>query len=145
MSYNPANVGTPPLARAASNPEPNNSGGTLAKATPVRITSTGINTIDVSSEAEANAIAGIVRADISDLGTGEVVNNGKIEDITTSAAIGDVLYVDKSGGLTNIKPSVGVNSFVALDWVVRVGVVCKNASNPLLKDLLINLQIIGQL
>jgi len=34
---------------------------------------------------------------------------------------------------------------VSGDWIVRVGVVVKNESNPLLKDLLVNVQVVGSI
>jgi len=145
MTYNPANVGVPAVARSAAKLATNNTGNTVYKATPARISISGIESIDVSNEAEANAIAGIVRSDISDANEGEIVSAGLLENITTSAAIGDIMYVSKVGDLTNIKPSIGVNGFVSGDWIIRVGVIAKNSSNPVLKDLLVNIQIIGEL
>lgn len=102
--------------------------------------------IDVSSEQEANSIAGLTRTSVNDTQTGEIVTSSLIENITTSAAIGDVLYLAKTpGSLTNTKPSEGVGGFVSGDWIVRVGVVVKNESNPLLKDLLVNVQVVGSI
>lgn len=132
-------------SRSVSRAATNNTGVTINKATPVRLTPTGLANIDVSDEASANAIAGLMKANIANGDSGDVLNSGVIEDVTTSASIGDIMYVSKSGGLTNIKPSDGVNSFVTGDWVIRVGVVAKNNDNPSLKDILINLQIIGVL
>lgn len=145
MTYNPNNQGIPAVARAASRLTANNTGNTLYKATPVRISTNGLESIDVSNEGQANAIAGIVRADISNLNSGEVISGGLLENISTSASVGDIMYVSKVGDLTNIKPSIGVNSFISGDWVIRVGVIAKNNSNPLQKDLLVNIQIIGEL
>jgi hypothetical protein len=129
------------IVRAANN----NTGSTILKGTPVRITPTGVATIDLSNESSANAVAGIVKADIANAQAGDIINTGIIEDITTLASIGDIMYISKSGGLTNIKPSEGVNGFTFGDWVIRVGVVTKNNDNPLLKDLLVNIQIVGEL
>ena len=145
MTYNPAARGTPAIARAASRLALNNSGGLVLKATPVRLTPTGMFSIDVSIESEALAIAGLVRADTADTATGEVISGGLLENISTSATIGDIMYVSKLGDLTNVKPSLGVSGYVAGDWVIRAGVVAKNSDNPLLKDLLVNIQIIGEL
>lgn len=146
MTYNPNARGVPAIARSAAKLAMNNTGNTVFRATPVRLDSGGsMRLIDVSDEAEANAIAGVVRSDISDANQGEVVSGGLLENITTSASIGDIMYVSKVGDLTNIKPSIGVNGFDAGDWVIRLGVVAKNNENPLLKDLLVNIQIVGAL
>lgn len=145
MSYNPNASGTPAVSNSAANDAANNTGLTLTKGTPVRVSGLGMSTINVSVEAQANAIAGVVRADTSDSTLGAVVSNGIIQDITTSASVGDVLYVSKTGTTTNVKPSIGTGGFVADDWVVRVGVVAKNSGNPSLKDLLVILEIVGKL
>ena len=124
----------------------NNSGSILAKLTPVKITASGdIDKIDVSVEADALAIAGILNSDTADGEVGEIVSSGRIRDVDTSADLGDIIYIAKNGLTTNIKPSEGVAGFVASDYVIRLGVVAKNTANPLKKDLLVNIQIIGQL
>lgn len=145
MTYNPNNQGIPTLARAISRLSQNNTGNLILKATPVRLSSSGIAAVDVSVENSANAIAGLTRTNIPDTNSGEIINTGILEDVTTSATIGDIIYVSKTGGLTNIKPSIGINGFLVGDWVIRVGVVVKNNSNPLLKDILVDLQIVGEL
>lgn len=145
MSYNPNFSGIQGTA-SLSTSETNNTGSTLSKLTPVRIAADGqIATIDVSVEAQALAIAGIVKDDISNSGSGTIINTGRIEDITTAGTFGDILYVSKTGGVTHIKPSIGVDSFVAGDFVIRLGIVTKNTSNPLNKDLIVNILIVGQL
>ena len=57
----------------------------------------------------------------------------------------DVLYVSKTGGVTNVKPSIGVDGFTAGDVIIRLGVVSKNRDNPSNKDLIVNVAIIGVL
>jgi hypothetical protein len=104
-----------------------------------------MTTIDISNEIEANSIAGITRTIINGYGQGEIVTAGLLEDIGAIGTVGDVFYVDKLGGLTNIKPSIGINSFIANDWVIRVGVLASNNSNPVLFDLLVNISIVGAL
>lgn len=124
----------------------NTSGGALVKATPVRIDTSGeIRLINVSVEAEALSMVGIVKENISDGTSGVVISSGRIENIVTTANNGDVLYVSKTGGLTNIKPDVGVGGFIAGDFIIRVGVVFKNENIPTQQDLLLNIDIVGQL
>jgi hypothetical protein len=123
----------------------NNSGLTIQKYQPVRINSNGdMSVIDVSLDAHALGTVGVVE-DITVNGAyGYVVTHGKVENISTFN-LGDFIYVSKTGGLTNSLPSEGVDGFIAGDWVIRVGVIGKNEDDPILKDLFINFQIIGQL
>lgn len=124
----------------------NNTGQTIIKSTPVRLNSFGdIATIDVGVEDEALATIGLVSADIADGASGTIVTAGKVTDITTTATFDDIMFVSKSGSLTNVKPDIGVSGFVAGDFVIAVGVIAKNESNPSLKDLIVNIQTIGQL
>jgi hypothetical protein len=124
----------------------NNTGGTLDKGTPIRVDSLGeLRTIDVSNEAHALAVVGVLRADALDGSQGIFVNSGRVENITITGSFGDSVYVSKTGGLTTTKPSIGVGGFVALDFVIRVGVIAKNVDNPVNKDLVLDLNVVGQL
>jgi hypothetical protein len=76
---------------------------------------------------------------------GDVVLAGKIENVTTSFDFGDYLYVSKTGGLTNQLPSIGVDSFVSGDFVIKMGLVTRNRTTPANKDYLIRVEIVGQL
>ena len=148
MSYNPnfSGVASAPSSNSVQTSESNATGGTLNKLTPVRINSSGnMATIDISVEAEALAIAGILDENVLDSDSGSIVNSGRILDIATSAILGDILYVSKTGGITNVKPAIGIGGFVADDFVIRLGVVAKNQDNVLNKDLLVNISIVGQL
>jgi hypothetical protein len=123
----------------------NNSGLTIQKHAPVRISTTGdISVIDVSLDAHALGVAGIASDIVINGAYGVVVTHGKVEEIS-SFNFGDFIYVSKTGGLTSILPSEGVGGFVAGDWVIKVGVISKNEDDPLLMDLIVNFQIIGQL
>lgn len=132
-------------SRSISRAAKNSTGVVIAKGTPVRLTSIGIATVDVSNETSANAIAGLVKADIANANVGDVINTGVIDNLITSASVGDIMYVSKIGDLTNIKPSVGVNGFNEGDWVIRVGVIAQNMDTPGALDLMINIQIVGVL
>lgn len=148
MSYNPLLRGNvlEALANEAGDNIENNSGLTIAKATPVRIDTDGnMRSINVSVEAEALAVAGVARENIISGNSGPVLSSGRVEDIVTTANNGDVLYVAKTGGLTNIKPSIGVGGFVSGDFVIRIGVLYKNEDDPLKQDLLLNISVVGQL
>ena len=124
----------------------NDSGVILNKAIPVRAKANGdLDFINVSVEADVFAIVGVTSENILVGSTGGVISAGRIETITTTFAFGDPVYVSKSGGLTNIKPEVGVGGFVGGDFIVRVGTIAKNETNPTLKDLVLELHLVGQL
>lgn len=143
MTYTPPDAIT---ATGVSDDRTNNTGVALNKGTPVGINNAGeLSFVNVSNEAEVVSFTGAVAETIPNNAKGSFVNSGKISDITTTAALGDLLYIDKAGALTNTKPSIGVAGFVAGDFVVMVGVVAKNESNPLLKDIILNPNIVGQL
>ena len=124
----------------------NNSGLTLVRATPIRIDGNGdAAPIDVSVEAQAIAVVGVSLENVIDGSSGTIVTSGKVENITTTANNGDVLYVSKTGGLTNTQPSIGIGGFVAGDFIIRIGTLFKNVETPSQQDLLLNVSIVGQL
>lgn len=133
-------------AESTASPYPNNSGSTILKARPVYVNSSGdINLIDVSVEAQVLSIQGITNQDIPTATSGNVITSGIVKDISVPASVGDGVYISKAGTLTATKPSIGVASFVEGDFVVYVGSIKENENNPSLKDLKLDIQIIGQL
>jgi hypothetical protein len=123
----------------------NSTGLTILKATPVRLNATGdLDLIDVSVDGDVLGAMGISSEMILTGTVGNVITGGKVEDVT-GFDFGDYIYISKTGSLTHILPSEGVGGFVDGDWVIRVGVVGKNQDDPLLKDLFVNIQIIGQI
>ncbi len=124
----------------------NVSGVPMPKGTPVRSTAAGdMDFIDVSIEAEAFAASGITQDIVPDLSNGPVLTTGRLTNLVTSFSFGDPVYVSKTGGLTNLKPTIGVDGFVAGDFIIAIGVIGKNAENPANKDLILNIGIVGQL
>lgn len=127
-------------------PAYNNSGSTLNKLTPVRVDSFGnVSTIDVSVDVESLASVGVAAATIGNLTTGDICIYGRIENVTTTGVFGDALFVSKTGGVTANPPTIGIDGFVSGDWVIRVGVIIKNNTVPANKDVLIAVQVVGQL
>lgn len=123
----------------------NNTGNPLTSLTPVVVDTSGeAGTIDVSSENLSTSIIGLVENTITNGNYGNVITNGCIKNISTTATFG-VVYISKTGTLTNTKPSIGVEGFVAGDFVIGIGVISKNVTNPLQKDIIINVQVVGQL
>lgn len=133
-------------SRAVTTNFQNGSGGTLAMGSPVAINTSGQLIVpNVSTEAHIQAMVGLTGISIPNAATGAVVQSGRLEEVTTSFAIGDSFYLSKTGGLTNVKPDIGVGGFVAGDFVVFLGVVVKNEFNAILKDFKIMMSVIGQL
>lgn len=111
-------------------------------------TSSNIAPTDVSDETSVMRFLGITGEAIPSAASGQVFSNGRASSLAsqlTGFAYGDPVYIGKSGTLTNIKPDVGVNSFVTGDWVVFLGVVVKNEFDPSEKDIQLLIEVIGQL
>jgi hypothetical protein len=134
-------------SRATQGGYQNGSGSTLAMAVPVYVDPTGqIFPLDVSNEVSVQALVGLTGVSIPNAATGSVVDNGRLENITTSFTVGDAVYAGKSTPLTNVKPDIGnIDGFASGDFVIFIGVVVKNEFNPLLFDLKLMLSVVGQL
>lgn len=122
------------------------SGSTIPKGSVVSSNSSGqIMIIDPSDEASSAAVVGVMNIDLPPAATGGVISGGRIENVDPGFVLGDALYAAKDGTLTNVKPSEGVNGFVAGDFVIFIGVVVKNEFNPAQKDIQLILQVVGEL
>ncbi|HBI02140.1 MAG TPA: hypothetical protein DDY18_11030 [Flavobacterium sp.] len=143
MTYRPYDTIT---AVGISDQRQNVSGSLMAKATPVRSTSTGdIDFIDVSDESHAFAVNAVTGTAIANLSLGPVFTSGRLTNITITGSFGDPVFVSKTGGLTTTKPSIGVDGFVSGDWIIMIGSIGKNADVPANKDLVLNIGVVGQL
>lgn len=148
MSYSPAffNQNSNGSVKTTGSQFMNASGSTLAIGTPVCVNaSSQLIKIDVTDEASVKAIVGVAGIAIPNGANGQVMDNGRVQNIVTSFAIRSVVYIDKTGGLTNIPPEPGVNGFAVGDFVVLVGVIVQNEFNGAQKDLKLMINIIGQL
>lgn len=148
MTYSPSffNKESKGSARQTITNFVNGSGSTLAKGTAVSINSSSqLVLVDVSSVSSVQAIVGVTGIDLPNAANGAVVDNGRLEDLTTSFVLGDSLYIGKTGELTSSKPEIGVASFVEGDFVVFMGVIVKNEFDPLKKDLKLMISVVGQL
>lgn len=132
-------------AQSAGRFNTNQTGSSIPVGTPVKITSTGLGLVDVSLEADIDAFAGILKAQVANLSAGNVITSGSIENFSTAYAVGSMVYISKIGTLTNVKPSAGINGFAEGDFVIKIGMIAKNNDNPSNKDLLVGIQIMGQL
>lgn len=148
MTYNPnfSSISISEAAETTTNQFMNPLPSPMLKGTPVRLDVNGnLQLVSPSNEADVTAIAGLVDADILPGATGDVANSGRLENIATTAPLGSSMYLDINGSITDTKPSVGVGGFNAGDFVVFLGVIAKNRQNPNNKDLLVRIQLIGQL
>jgi hypothetical protein len=90
----------------------NNTGSTIAKATPVYISGFGTSKPRISkSDADTLAtfpVIGLTQAAITNGSDGVVLISGVFSDVNTAAfSVGDRLYVASGGGLTATKPTSG--------------------------------------
>jgi hypothetical protein len=148
MTYSPNFRGTEAkgYTRVTQSGYTNGTLSTITIGTPVSINGSGVLTpVDVTSEASVSSMVGAAAENIASAATGAVADDGRIQNITTAFNIGDALYVDKTGALTNIKPDIGVNGFTHGDFVVFAGVIVPNETNISLKDLKLVLCVVGQL
>ena len=150
MTYDPRFTGnstTPvPSSQTVQNAASNTTGLTLTQLTPVKVNSDGsLGTVNVSIEADVQAIAGIVASNIPNGTSGNVASDGRILNIGSTYPYGTQLYISKTGGVTNVQPSIGVGSFVSGDFVVSLGVVAQNNTNPSNYDLIVRILLVGQL
>lgn len=143
MSYNPFTRSS--FGQAVDRMNQNQSGSAIPKGTPVMLTSSGMALIDVSQESNVDALAGVVKIDVSNSTTGSIVSSGTIENLVTAFAVGSTVYINKLGLLTNVKPTIGVNGFGEGDFVIKIGMIAPNVTNPSNKDLLVGIQVMGVL
>jgi hypothetical protein len=147
VSYNPNFRGS--QAKSSLKVETNfvnATGAFLAKGAVVSVTPTGqIDDIDIFDGDSVARLVGITSVDMPSAASGGVTLSGRVEELPTSFAVGDAIYVAIDGTLTNVKPDYGVGGFTAGYFVIFVGIIVKNEFNPSLKDLLVNLTVVGQL
>ena len=103
----------------------NNTGSTLTKGTPVYVSGYNIGTelaeVTLSRADDPSTIPaiGLVEEDILNNENGDVIIIGTLTGCNTSSwSVGDDLYVDSTGGLTNSKPT-GTNKIQKIAQVTR--------------------------
>jgi hypothetical protein len=122
-----------------------NGSSPLSALVPVGLSLTGtLSTLDLSVEESALSCFGLTKTSIPADTSGAIITSGRIKDVGSIGAIRSSLYVSKSGGLTTTKPTIGTNGFVQGDYIIRVGVISKNNDNVGAIDVIVNVQIIGQ-
>jgi hypothetical protein len=118
----------------------------LDKCTPVSInTSSQLVLTDISNESLVQAIVGLTNMSIPGGASGAVIDSGRIENVNIVFTVGDAVYINFDGTLTNTKPDLDVLGFSSGMFCVFVGVIVKNEFNPSLKDIKLMISVIGQL
>lgn len=149
MSYNPLLQGIQfqGASRRLGTSYINNSGSTIAAGAPVAVdTSSNLVLVDVSDETTVKAMVGYAPLAILNLASGSVVSNGRLENIVTGFAVGTPVWVGATPGtFTDVEPDVSAFGWSAGMFVIFVGVVVKNETNPSNQDIQLFTQIIGQL
>lgn len=119
---------------------------TIDKATAVSLNASGNMVLtSVSTESSVLAILGLTTTSVASAASTPVISHGLLEDITTSFAVGDAIYLNYDGTLTNVKPDLTAPGFSAGYFCVFVGVITKNQYNPVKKDIKLMISVIGQL
>lgn len=134
------------ISNAIQNTYTNNSGSTIPALSLVAQDNTGsLIAVNPSIESNVLEILGVILTATATGSTGLVALEGFLQNVTTSFSIGDIIYLSKIGGYVNVAPEIGVNSFVAGDFIVRVGKITLNSAVPGQKDFKIEIRLIGQL
>jgi len=148
MAYNPNYFGaTASAAEKTTSGYQNGTLSTITKATPVATNGSGqAILLDVTDETNVFRWIGLYAQDTVSGATGQVIDNGRLENITTGFSVGDFIYAGSTPGtLINVKPDIGVSGFASGDFVIFIGVLVKNQFNPSQIDLKLVMLNIGQL
>lgn len=143
VSYQKTGAGS---ARATITSYQNGTVSQIDKGTPVSVDASGtLLPTDISNEASIHSLVGIASMNIPSAANGLVADNGRLEGVTSSFAIGDALYINFDGTLTNVKPDLSIPGFTHGMFCVFAGVLVKNEFNPALKDIKLMISVVGQL
>lgn len=130
----------------------NGSLSAIAKGRPVIMNTDGeFEEVDISFETALH-IFGITETAVNSGASGSIITHGRLEDVTLTASLGDVLYVKPDGSLIGSSeftvgtgPTVGNDGYILNDYSIRVGVVGKNLADPFKKDIIVNVQVLGRI
>jgi hypothetical protein len=123
----------------------NNSGSSIAAFKPVSSDVLGeMAAVNVSDVLSSHLFVGLTNTSVSDGDAAQITTFGKIENIT-GITLGAPVFVSKTGGLTQLYPTAGVDGFVSGDYCIKVGAPIKNQDNPSNIDLIVSIQMVGQI
>jgi hypothetical protein len=135
-----------PASAMIKSPFTNQSGSTISAMSCVSIDSSGyIKKTNPTIQTDSEKAIGITLSAINNGASGYVFLGGRLENVTLSASLGDRLWVALDGSLTGTTPEIGSNGFVAGNYVIRLGSVASNNTNPTNKDIILVIQLVGQL
>lgn len=124
----------------------NESGFSIPAFCPVSIDVTGkIKQTDPSIQNDAEKVIGVSVAAIPNNSSGYIALAGRLNNILGVVSLGDKVWVAKDGTLTNITPEPGVNGFNVNDYIIKIGAIASNNEISSNKDLVLTVQLIGQL
>ena len=125
----------------------NNSGGTIPALSPVSLSSSdgSIHVTNPSLLQDAETFQGITPEAILNGQSGAVVVSGRIANVTTAIAVGSPLWVSLAGSIQSTAPDYGVTGFAIGDFIIKVGALAQNPTNPSQIDLIVNSSLRGQL
>ena len=144
FSFNPESLGS---ARSLVTDYTNASAITaIPQAQACSINSSGLLVpLDVSMQSSWQNFVGYANVRIPPSTLGQIIANGRLQNITTSYPVGTALYVDTNGNPTNVIPTYGVNGFAAGDMIIFMGVLVPNEANPSEIDIALFTQMVGVL
>jgi len=150
MTYRPYNIiiqEAQATAGAVRYTLTNSSGSPIPSLRPVSSSASGeIKPCLPNNETDSLSIIGVTEESILNATEGSVMALGRILNVSSLGfSLNDNIYVNKIGQLSNIIPDIDVDSFVETDFVIYIGKIIKNQSNPLEQDLLVNPKLLGQL
>lgn len=148
MSYNPSSFNPQTSTSSAVVTDYTNASAITAipQAQACSVNSSGLLVpLDVSSQASWSSFVGYAYIRIPTSSIGQVIANGRLQNITTALPVGTPVYIGKDSNPTNIVPSEGVNGFVSGDAVIFLGVLVANEIIPSEIDISLFTQLIGVL
>ena len=98
-----------------------------------------------SVEVQISNVLGLLLDDAPTGTQSTVYSSGYITNITTFFSLGNTIYLSKAGGMTSLAPDIGNGGFAVGDFVLRIGIITKNAVNSLNLDFNLDVKLIGQL
>lgn len=148
MSYSPNFRGSASKAgsRRLETNYQNGSVSVLSQGTPVYTNASGqILPVNPADETSVESMVGFTLYAIPSGASGAVISGGRLENISIPFGIGETLWINYDGTLTNVKPDLSKTGWAEGYFVIFVGVVVPNEFNATQKDLQLCKEVVGQL
>jgi len=98
--------------------------------------------VNIADETSIENIVGIATMAIQNRMGGPGCLEGSIRNIENLGLKPGRVYINKNGGLTNIKPCLTIPEYCVNDYVITVGIIIEVENR---QDLLVSIKILGQL